>query len=82
MELVGRSSTSCQEEICLWSFSGGGDLKMVTCFLFLFSSLSFISYHISHLFLCAFAKLQKEAVRFVMSVCLNGTSRLPLDRFS
>jgi len=41
MELVCRSSTGCQEEIFLWSFSERGDLKMVTCFLFLFSSLSF-----------------------------------------
>ena len=28
-----------------------------------------------------FAKLQKATVSFVMSVCLHGTTRLPLDGF-
>jgi hypothetical protein len=30
----------------------------------------------------AFAKLRRATVRLVMSVCLNGTTRLPLDGFS
>jgi len=57
---------------------------MVTCFLFLFSSLCFISYRLSPLlFLYAFAELQKAAISFVMyAVCLHGTSRLPLGGFS
>jgi hypothetical protein len=33
-------------------------------------------------FLGAFATLRKLTVRFVMSVCLRGTTLLPLDGFS
>jgi len=33
-------------------------------------------------FLGAFAKLRKATISFVMSVRTQGTTRLPLDRFS
>jgi hypothetical protein len=40
-------------------------------------------YYVSEAFLGAFAKLQKAAISFVMSLCLSvrphGTTRLPLD---
>ena len=29
----------------------------------------------------AFAKLRKATISFVLSVCLHGTTQLPLDRF-
>ena len=69
---INLSKNFCSSNVCLpWDLFIPLDLV-----------INQISYFVvSRQFLCAFAKLRNATISFVMSVCLQGTTQLPLDGF-